>query len=233
LPLSSFHHQFLKSSFVALVHYLVSNDVPAVLSQTGHELVVHTVITGAQALLDTLHGVAQLVKQLDSVRSILWLNPFWGPIAEDGKTFEQMKTYQDIKKRIETVVNLLAFGDELFPQDIAAMLKGRAAGLLFATGHLRGMTPAAEKFRQQIQKELGLTVGPKDPLLALWVAQQEFLEETAAEHQKLLSEFEAALGRNQTLWTDQAKGLANQSLNAALRAARDSSAALVEEAARN
>jgi hypothetical protein len=27
------------SSFVALVHYLVSNDVPAVLSQTGHELV--------------------------------------------------------------------------------------------------------------------------------------------------------------------------------------------------
>jgi hypothetical protein len=43
------------------------------------------------------------------------------------------------------------------------------------------MTPAAEKFRQQIQKELGLAVGPKDPLLALWVAQQEFLEETAPE----------------------------------------------------
>jgi hypothetical protein len=93
------------------------------------------------------------------------------------------------------------------------------------------MTPRSEQFRQQLQKELGLTVGLKDPLLALWVAQQEFLEETAAEHQKLLSEFEAALGRNQTMWTDQAKGLANQSLNAALRAARDSSAALVEEAA--
>ena len=62
------------------------------------------------------------------------------------------------------------------------------------------MTPAAEKFRQQIQKELGLTIGPKDPLLALWVAQQEFLEKAAAEHQKLLSEFEAALGRNQIAW---------------------------------
>jgi hypothetical protein len=34
------------------------------------------------------------------------------------------------------------------------------------------------------------------------------------------------------MWTDQAKGLANQSLNAALRAARDSTVALVEEAAR-
>ena len=113
------------SSFVALVHYLVSNDVAAVLSQTGHELVVHTVVTGGQMLLDTLHGVAQLVKQLDSVRFVVWLNPFWGPIADDGKSFEQMKTYQEIKKRIETVVNLPAFADELFPQDIAAMFKGR------------------------------------------------------------------------------------------------------------
>jgi MinD-like ATPase involved in chromosome partitioning or flagellar assembly len=113
------------SSFVVLVHYLVSNDVPDVLSQTGHELVVHTVVTGGQALLDTLHGVGQLVKQLDNVRFVVWLNPFWGPIAEDGKTFEQMKTYQDIKKRIQTVVNLPAFIDELFPQDIAAMLKSR------------------------------------------------------------------------------------------------------------
>jgi hypothetical protein len=83
--------------------------------------VVHTVVTGGQALLDTLHGVAQLVKQLDSVRFVVWLNPFWGPIAEDGKTFEQMKTYQDIKKRIETVISLPAFTDELFPQDIAGM----------------------------------------------------------------------------------------------------------------
>ena len=36
-----------------------------------------------------------------------------------------MKVYQDIKKRIETVVNLPAFTDELFPQDIAGMLKSR------------------------------------------------------------------------------------------------------------
>ena len=102
---------------------MVSNEVPAVLSQGGHELVVHTVVTGGQALLDTLHGAAQLIKQLDDARFVV--NPFWGPIADDGKTFEQMKIYQDIKKRIETIVNLPAFSDELFPQDIASMLKSR------------------------------------------------------------------------------------------------------------
>ena len=36
-----------------------------------------------------------------------------------------MKIYQDIKKRIETIVNLSAFSDELFPHDIASMLKSR------------------------------------------------------------------------------------------------------------
>jgi len=82
------------------------------------------------------------------------------------------------------------------------------------------------------KKELGLSIGPKDPLLAQWLSQKELLEENAAEHQRLLTEFEAALGRNQTSWSEQAKGLAQQSLNAGLRAARDSTALLLEEAAR-
>jgi hypothetical protein len=55
----------------------------------------------------------------------VWLNPFWGPVSEDGKSFEQMKTYQDIRKRIEAVIALPAYSDELLPQDIGAMLKKR------------------------------------------------------------------------------------------------------------
>jgi hypothetical protein len=83
------------------------------------------VVTGGQALLDTLHGAAQLVKQLEDVRFVVWLNPFWGPVAEDGKSFEQMKIYHDIKKRIESVIELPAYTDELLPQDVGAMLKRR------------------------------------------------------------------------------------------------------------
>ena len=94
------------------------------------------------------------------------------------------------------------------------------------------MNDGIEAFRLRLQKELGLSIGPKDPLLAQWLSQQELLEETAAEHQRLLGEFEAALGRNQSTWSEQAKGLAQQSLNAALLAARDSTALLLEEAAR-
>ena len=77
------------------------------------------------------------------------------------------------------------------------------------------MNNGIEAFRSQLQKELGLSIGPKDPLLALWVSQRELLEQNDAQQQKLLGEFQAALGRNQTAWSEQAKVLAQQSLNAA------------------
>jgi Transcriptional activator TraM len=75
-------------------------------------------------------------------------------------------------------------------------------------------------------------IGPKDPLLALWVSQRELLEQNAAQQQKLLSEFQTALGKSQTAWSEQAKALAQQSLNAGLQAAQNSTALLLEEAAR-
>src|SRR5215469_12000730 len=91
------------------------------------------------------------------------------------------------------------------------------------------MNERVEKFRQQLQKELGLTVGPKDPILAEFLAQEEFREEMAAEHQRMLIAFEEALARNQASWSDSAKSLANKNLNTALGAARDHIAALGEE----
>ena len=39
------------SAFVPLTHYLISNQVPAILARMGHELVIHTVVTGGQAHL--------------------------------------------------------------------------------------------------------------------------------------------------------------------------------------
>ena len=94
------------------------------------------------------------------------------------------------------------------------------------------MNDGTEAFRSRLQKDLGLSIGPKDPLLALWVSQKELLEQNAAQQQKLLSEFQAALGKSPTAWSEQAKALAQQSLNAGLQAAQNSSALLLEEAAR-
>lgn len=102
------------SSFVPLSHYLISNEAPALLRDMGHDLVVHTVITGGQALLDTVSGFAQLANQFpDECLFIVWLNPYWGAIEHEGKRFEQMKSYQNKRDRVSAVIQIPALKAEM------------------------------------------------------------------------------------------------------------------------
>jgi len=44
------------STIVALSHYSISNRIPSLLRKSGLELIIHTVVTGGQALNDTLNS---------------------------------------------------------------------------------------------------------------------------------------------------------------------------------
>lgn len=112
------------SSFVQLAHYLVSNHVPELLRSMEHELVVHTVVTGSQAQADTLNGFVQLVRQFPGEATfVVWLNPFWGPIEHEGKTFEGMKAYKDNRERIAAIVAMPSLKEETFGRDLSDMLQ--------------------------------------------------------------------------------------------------------------
>ena len=114
------------SSFVPLSHYLISNQVPALLQEMGHELIVHTVITGSQALLDTVSGFAQLASQFPREAGfVVWLNPYWGPIEHEGKGFEQLKAYKDNKERVSAIVQIPALKGETYGRDLSDMLQQR------------------------------------------------------------------------------------------------------------
>ena len=114
------------SSFVPLSHYLNSNHVPSLLQELGHELVIHTVITGSQALTDTLNGFSQLVTQFSQATTfIVWLNPYWGAIESDGKSFEQMKAYTTHKNRVSAIIKMPTLKKETYGRDLADMLQER------------------------------------------------------------------------------------------------------------
>ena len=114
------------SSFVPLSHYLISNQVPALLREMGHELLVHTVITGGQALVDTLSGFAQLASQFpDECGFVVWLNPYWGPIEHEGKGFEQMKGYTANKGRVSAIITIPTLKEETYGRDFSDMLQAR------------------------------------------------------------------------------------------------------------
>ncbi len=114
------------SSFVPMSHYLLSNQVPALLMEMGFDLVIHTVITGGQALIDTVNGFAHLTSQFPKETTfVVWLNPYWGPIEHEGKNFETMKAYQNHKAKVAAIVKIPALKAETFGRDFSDMLQAR------------------------------------------------------------------------------------------------------------
>ncbi len=114
------------SSFVPLSHYLISNQVPGLLQEMGHELVVHTIVTGGQALVDTVSGFAQLASQFPAhCLFVVWLNPYWGPVEHEGKSFEQLKAYMSHKGRVSAIIRIPALKEETYGRDFSEMLRKR------------------------------------------------------------------------------------------------------------
>ncbi len=113
------------SSFVPLSHYLLSNQVPALLKDMGHELIVHTVITGSQAMDDTINGFATIVNSFSENEIVVWLNPYWGVIEHEGKGFEQMKIYTTNKSRVSAIIKIPDLKEETYGRDLSDMLQER------------------------------------------------------------------------------------------------------------
>ena len=101
----------------------MENDAISVLQSMGHEVILHSVITGGQSMADTLSGLNTLASQFpSSSKIIVWLNEYFGAIERDGKTFEQMKVYEANKARIHGLVTLHE-QSELFARDLQTLLE--------------------------------------------------------------------------------------------------------------
>ena len=114
------------SSFVQLAHYLVTNEVPQLLQDMGHELVIHSVITGGQAFDDTMHNLKEIVPQFPpEALFVVWLNPYWGPIEDQGKPFEQLAEYAAMKDRLSALLTIPTLKAETYGRDLTELLQNR------------------------------------------------------------------------------------------------------------
>ena len=109
------------SSFMPLSAYLVENDSINLLQENGLQVYVHTVITGGPALLDTLNGFKIWAKQ-SNVKIVVWLNEFFGKIEADGKTFKDMKVYNEHKENVIGTVLLPKRNQFTFAKDMEDMI---------------------------------------------------------------------------------------------------------------
>lgn len=106
------------STFIPLWNYLLENDVMQVLPQARKRLYVHTVVTGGQALLDTLKGFRSLAESTSDRNLIVWINEYFGRVEYAGKSFEQMQAYELSKDKVFGSVQITKRNNDTFGRDI-------------------------------------------------------------------------------------------------------------------
>ncbi len=113
------------STFLPLCAYLNDNDVVAFLQSQGHTVMFHCVLTGGQAIIDTMNGLEALFINFPGTPGTVWLNEYFGKVEMNGKAFEETKLCKNPKHNIHALIRLEELQKETFGWDLANMLKRR------------------------------------------------------------------------------------------------------------
>lgn len=114
------------SIHLPLLHYLASARARPRLARIRHGWVVHSVVPGGPALLDSVNGLAPLLAQWpEATRCVLWLNPYWGALAHAGQGMEALPAYRAQRQRIAALLRLPALQEQTDGRALAAMLAQR------------------------------------------------------------------------------------------------------------
>jgi hypothetical protein len=133
------------ASFVPLSAYLSENDAIEAIIESGKEVFIHTIITGGQALLDTLNGFASLASQMpEEVKIIVWLNEYFGEIYAEDKDFLQMQVYLKYQDRVKGIVTLPSRTKATYGEDLCRLLDKK---MTFAEGRSSGEFTCMAKSR--------------------------------------------------------------------------------------
>lgn len=112
------------STFVPLSAYMLENNVIGLLQEAGKKVFVHTVLTGGQAMDDTMIGLNSLLLSQDAP-VVVWQNEFYGSVEKDGKKFTESKLYEKSKKRIQGIVTIHKRNQDTFGKDMELMISNK------------------------------------------------------------------------------------------------------------
>ena len=113
------------STFIPLWHYVIENGAIETLEKHGRRVYVHSVITGGQAMVDTLSGFNDLASTTPAQNLVVWINEYFGPVEMNGKRFSEMKVFAQHSSRIRGVVTMPRRSADTFGRDIEQMLSSK------------------------------------------------------------------------------------------------------------
>jgi cellulose biosynthesis protein BcsQ len=112
------------STFVPLSSYLAENDVIELLQNAGKEVFVHTVLTGGQAIDDTMSGLNALLKA-QPAPIVVWENEFFGEVSKDGFKFKDTILYRDNADRIRGIIKIHKRNQDTFGKDMELLVSNK------------------------------------------------------------------------------------------------------------
>lgn len=140
------------STFLPLWHYLLENNALDHLRDHGRKVFVHTVITGGQALLDTLNGFSELAATSTERNMVVWINEFFGKIEAAGKRFSEMTAYQSNLDKVLGAVVIAKRNQDTFGRDVEEMISSKLTfKQAIADG---GLTLMAKQRLKVVQRDL-------------------------------------------------------------------------------
>ena len=113
------------SSFLALNSYIKENGIIGILEEAGHSVFFHSVITGGQAIADTVLGLRSLALGFPETPIVVWLNPYFGEIVMDGMSFEEFKVYQEFSTQFHAVITIPQGNKATIGKDLETMFAKR------------------------------------------------------------------------------------------------------------
>jgi len=109
------------TTFVPLWNYVLENEVLSLLAKQGRQVYVHCVVTGGQALPDTLNGFEKLAQTTHERNVIVWLNEYFGEV----EGFTDLKVTQDNVEKLVGSVMIRERNPQTFGDDVKQMLQKR------------------------------------------------------------------------------------------------------------
>lgn len=109
------------TAFMPFWTYIIETEMLRVLREASRRVYVHVPVSGGEMLHDTLLGFNTLAQSTTDKNLVVWINEYFGPVARDGKRFEQMQVYVDYQERILACVGLVQRSPDTYGQTIRLM----------------------------------------------------------------------------------------------------------------
>ncbi len=95
------------------------------LADQGHKIKLHTVVTGGQALLDTMNCLESLLVNFPDIPVVIWLNCYFGNPEMNGVPVEDSKLFQNTSHNVHAFIRIDELGRDTFGFDFSNMLQAR------------------------------------------------------------------------------------------------------------